>query len=141
MVICYLGVGSNLGNRRKNIKLAVKLIQALKGTKIIKASKLFESFPCGGPAGQRKYLNAALSISTNFSSLNLLKKLKKIEYEIGRVSTVRFGPRVIDLDILLYGDRVIRNKSLIVPHPRMFNRDFVIKPLIEVLSSCAGGRG
>ncbi|MCX5669020.1 MAG: 2-amino-4-hydroxy-6-hydroxymethyldihydropteridine diphosphokinase [Candidatus Omnitrophica bacterium] len=133
MVICYLGVGSNLGNRRKNIKLAVKLIGALKDTKIIKASKLFASLPCGGPAGQLNYLNAALSISTNFSPLGLLKKLKKIENELGRIPSVRFGPRVIDLDILLYGDRSIRNKVLTVPHPRMFNRDFVIKPLTEVL--------
>jgi 2-amino-4-hydroxy-6-hydroxymethyldihydropteridine diphosphokinase len=133
MVICYLGVGSNLGNRRKNIKLAVKQIRALKDTKIIKESNLLESLPCGGPIGQSKYLNSALKISTNFSPINLLKKLKTIEHDLGRVSTVRWGPRVIDLDILLYGDRVIRNKSLIIPHPRMFNRDFVIKPLTEVL--------
>jgi len=133
MVICYLGVGSNLGNRRKNIKLAVKLIRALKGTKIIKASKSFESLPCGGPAGQPDFLNAALKIQTNFSPRSLLKKLKKIENELGRIPTVRFGPRVMDLDILLYGDRSIRNKSLIIPHPRMFDRDFVIKPLLEVL--------
>jgi 2-amino-4-hydroxy-6-hydroxymethyldihydropteridine diphosphokinase len=133
MVICYLGVGSNLGNRRKNIKLAVKKIGTLKDTTIIKASKLFESLPSGGPAGQPNYLNAALKISTNFLPLNLLKKLKKIEKELGRVPTVRFGPRIIDLDILLYGDKLIRNKHLVVPHPRMFSRDFVIKPLVEVL--------
>ena len=133
MVICYLGVGSNLGNRRKNIKLAVKLIEALKDTIVIKASKLFASSPCGGPAGQPDYLNAALSIRTNFSPLSLLKKLKKIENELGRVPSMRFGPRIIDLDILLYGDRSICNPVLTVPHPRMFKRDFVIKPLIEVL--------
>ena len=133
MVICYLGVGSNLGNRRKNIKLAVKKIGTLKDTRIINASKLFESLPSGGPAGQPNYLNAALKVSTNFSPLNLLKKLKKIEKELGRVPTVRFGPRIIDLDILLYGDKLIRNKHLVVPHPRMFARDFVIKPLVEVL--------
>jgi len=133
MVICYLGVGSNLGNRRKNIKLAVNRIKILKSTKIIKVSKLLESSPCGGPAGQANYLNAALSMRTNFSPLNLLKKLKKIENELGRIPTVRSGPRVIDLDILLYGDRFLRNKVLTIPHPRMFKRDFVIKPLIEVL--------
>ena len=133
MVICYLGVGSNLGNRRKNIKLAAKLIGALKDTKIIKASNLFESLPSGGPAGQLKYLNAALRISTILSPLSLLKKLKKIENEIGRIPTERFGARVMDLDILLYGDKRIRSRALTIPHPRMFNRDFVIKPLIEVL--------
>ncbi|MDP3041207.1 MAG: 2-amino-4-hydroxy-6-hydroxymethyldihydropteridine diphosphokinase [Candidatus Omnitrophota bacterium] len=133
MVICYLGVGSNLGNRGRNIKLAVKKISTLKGIKIIKKSKMFESLPCGGPAGQPNYLNAALRIKTNLSPLNLLKKLKKIENDLGRVTTVRFGPRIMDLDILLYGDRLIRDKVLTIPHPRMFNRDFVIKPLIEVL--------
>ena len=133
MVICYLGVGSNLGNRRKNMKLAVKLIGALKNTKLIKESKLIESLPSGGPAGQPNYLNSALKISTNFSPLILLMKLKKIEKEIGRLPGVRFGPRVIDLDILLYGDKRIRSQALTVPHPRMFSRDFVIKPLIEVL--------
>ena len=133
MVICYLGVGSNLGNRRKNIKLAAKLIGALKDTRIIKKSSFFDSLPCGGPAGQPNFLNAALKIKTKFSPLGLLKKLKKIENELGRTSTVRFGPRVMDLDILLYGDRIIRNKTLVIPHPRMFNRDFVIKPLTEVL--------
>lgn len=133
MVIVYLGVGSNLGKRRKNIKLAAKLIGDLKGTKIIKKSRLLESLPCGGPVGQPKYLNAALKISTKLSPLNLLKKLKKIENIMGRVPNVRFGPRIMDLDILLYGDKLIRNQDLIIPHPRMFDRDFVIKPLIEVL--------
>ena len=133
MVICYLGVGSNLGKRGKNIKLAAKLIRALQDTKIIKSSKLWESLPCGGPAGQPNYLNAVLKISTNFSPLSLLKKLKKIESELGRIPTVRFGARVMDLDILLYGDRLIRNKNLIIPHPRLFKRDFVVKPLAEVL--------
>ncbi len=133
MVICYLGVGSNLGKRRKNIKLAVGKIKDLKDIKIIKVSKLLESLPNGGPAGQPNYLNAALKISTNFSPLSLLKKLKKIENELGRIPTVRFGPRVMDLDILLYGDRLMRNQALTIPHPRMFKRDFVIKPLIEVL--------
>ncbi len=133
MVICYLGVGSNLGNRRKNIKLAVKLIGALKGTKIIKKSGFFDTLPCGGPAGQPNFLNAVLKIQTNFSPLSLLKKLKKIENKLGRTPSVRFGPRMMDLDILLYGDRFMQTDRLTIPHARMFSRDFVIKPLIEVL--------
>jgi 2-amino-4-hydroxy-6-hydroxymethyldihydropteridine diphosphokinase len=133
MVIVYLGVGSNLGERRKNIKLAVKKIRALKDTQIIKQSKLLETFPCGGPAGQPKYLNAALKIRTCLTPLKLLKKLKNIENSMGRRKTVRFGPRIIDLDILLYGDEIIRNRKLTIPHPRLFGREFVIKPLIEVL--------
>jgi 2-amino-4-hydroxy-6-hydroxymethyldihydropteridine diphosphokinase len=133
MVICYLGLGSNLGNRRRNIKLAVKKISSLKDTRIIKESGLFDCSPVGGPCGQPNYLNAALKIQTKFPPLVLFKKLKKIEDELGRIPTVRFGPRVIDLDILLYGDRFMQNKTLNIPHPRMFERDFVIKPLQEVL--------
>ncbi|MFA5199883.1 MAG: 2-amino-4-hydroxy-6-hydroxymethyldihydropteridine diphosphokinase [Candidatus Omnitrophota bacterium] len=133
MAICYLGIGSNLGNRRKNIKLAIKKISALKGNRIIKESRLFETLPVGGPSGQPDYLNTALKIKTNIPPLTLLKKLKKIEIEMGRVPSVRFGPRIIDLDILLYGDKVINSRKLTIPHPRMFKRDFVLKPLKEVL--------
>lgn len=133
MAICYLGIGSNLGNRRKNIKLAIKKISALKGNRIIKEARLFETLPVGGPSGQPDYLNTALKIKTNIPPLTLLKKLKKIEIEMGRAPSVRFGPRIIDLDILLYGDKVINSRKLTIPHPRMFKRDFVLKPLKEVL--------
>ena len=133
MAICYLGIGSNLGNRRKNIKLAIKKIGALKGNQIIKESRLCETLPVGGPSGQPDYLNAALKIKTNLPPLTLLKKLKKIETEMGRVPSVRFGTRIIDLDILLYGYKVINSRKLTIPHPRMFKRDFVLKPLKEVL--------
>jgi len=133
MAICYLGIGSNLGNRRKNIKLAIKKISALKDTQIISESRFFDFSPVGGPSDQPNYLNAALKIKTIISPLNLLKELKKIENELGRVPAGRFGPRVIDLDILLYADRFIESKKLTIPHPRMFSRDFVIKPLMQVL--------
>ncbi|MDO8488924.1 MAG: 2-amino-4-hydroxy-6-hydroxymethyldihydropteridine diphosphokinase, partial [Candidatus Omnitrophota bacterium] len=122
-----------LGCRMRNIKLAIKKIGALKDTRITKISRFFEFAPVGGPAGQSNYYNAALKIQTKFSPINLLKKLKEIESELGRTSGVRFGPRVIDLDVLLYGDKFIESKRLTVPHPRMFKRDFVIKPLKEVL--------
>jgi 2-amino-4-hydroxy-6-hydroxymethyldihydropteridine diphosphokinase len=115
------------------MKLAIEKIKALKDTRIIKESKLFKSAPCGGPKGQPDYLNGALKIQTSIPALILLKELKKIETEIGRTGAVRFGPRVIDLDILLYGDKVISNPRLTVPHPRMFEREFVVKPLLEVL--------
>ena len=133
MAICYLGIGSNLGNRRKNIKLSVKKINALKDTRVLKESKIFETSPVGGPVGQRKYLNAALKIETELIPESLLKKLKKIENSLGRTKSVRWGPRIIDLDILLYGTRVIQNQILTIPHPRMFRRDFVIEPLGEVI--------
>jgi len=133
MVTCYLSVGTNLGNRRKNIELAFKKINALKNTRIMKKSRFFDFPAIGGPAGQRNYLNAAIKIQTNFSPLNLLRKLKEIEKKLGRAKTARFAPRVIDLDILLYGDRSIKSKTLTIPHARMFSRDFVIEPLKEVL--------
>lgn len=133
MTICYLGIGSNLGDRRKNIKAAVKEINLLKNTKVIKASKLIETKPQGGPVNQNNFLNGALKIRTAFSPVLLLKQLKQIERKLGRKKAVRNGPRVIDLDILLYADRIINTKSLVVPHPRMFGRDFVITPLAEII--------
>ncbi|MDD5097754.1 MAG: 2-amino-4-hydroxy-6-hydroxymethyldihydropteridine diphosphokinase [Candidatus Omnitrophica bacterium] len=133
MAICYLGLGSNLGNRKRNIQLAVKNINSLQNTRVIKKSRLISSFPVGGPSGQGNYLNAALKIKTNILPKNLLKKLKKIEITLGRVKSVRFAPRVIDLDILLYGNKIIKSQGLTIPHPRMFERDFVINPLKEVI--------
>jgi len=133
MTICYLGIGSNVGNRLKNIILAIKKINTLKGTRIIKVSKIIETRPIGGPQGQGKFLNAALKIKTNRSPLMLLKSLKIIEKELGRKKTVRYGPRVIDLDILFYGNKIINRKELRVPHPKIFEREFVIKPLLEII--------
>ena len=132
-MVVYLGVGSNLGNRRENIKEAVRKISLLNKTKVLKLSRLLQTEPVGGPAGQRKFLNAALKIETALTPLILLKKLKIIEETLGRIKTVRNGPRVIDLDILLYSDLKIKNKTLMVPHPAMFKRDFVMKPLSEVI--------
>jgi dihydroneopterin aldolase/2-amino-4-hydroxy-6-hydroxymethyldihydropteridine diphosphokinase len=133
MLTVYLALGSNLGSRRENIKSALEEIKLLKSTKVLKSSKIIDSIPLGGPKGQGKFLNAALKISTGLSPFMLLKRLKMIEKELGRAKTVRNGPRVIDIDILLYGDKVIRTKRLCVPHPRMFKRDFVIQPLSEVI--------
>ncbi|MDD5561862.1 MAG: 2-amino-4-hydroxy-6-hydroxymethyldihydropteridine diphosphokinase [Candidatus Omnitrophica bacterium] len=133
MPVCYLGLGSNLGKRKKNIESAVKKIGALKGTRLLKKSRIMESLPVGGPKGQRNFLNAALKINTRLSELDLLRSLKEIESQLGREKSVRFGPRVIDLDILLYADKVKKSKALTIPHPRMFKRDFVTKPLMEVL--------
>ncbi len=133
MVICYLGVGSNLGNRRKNIEEAIKNIKALKQTKVLKVSPFIQTKPVGGPADQPDFLNAALKIQTKISPLNLLKKLKTIEKTLGRVKTVRNGPRIIDLDILFYGNKIMQSKVLTIPHPRMFAREFVLRPLAEVI--------
>ena len=133
MTICYLGIGSNLGNRRDNIRLAIKKISALKYTKVLKSSRLIETTPIGGPAGQGKFLNGALKIKTNLTPHALLNKFKTIEKALGRKKAVRYAARPIDLDILFYGDRIIDSKNLKVPHPKVFERPFVIKPLLEII--------
>jgi 2-amino-4-hydroxy-6-hydroxymethyldihydropteridine diphosphokinase len=131
--ICYLGIGSNLGNRRKNIKSAIEKIGALKGTRLLKASSIIETKPVGGPAGEPDYLNCCLKISTGFTPRELFKKLQDIEVALGRPRKhPRFDRRTIDIDILFFADKIINTKELIVPHPRIFERDFVLRPLMEI---------
>jgi len=133
MQTCFLGIGSNLGDRRKNIRLALEKISSLKNTKILKLSKIVETKPMGGPSGQGKFLNAVLKVDTKLTPLKLLKQLQKVENELGRKRTVRWGPRTIDLDILLFADKVIDRKDLKIPHPRLMERDFVLEPLLNLL--------
>ena len=133
MAVCFLGIGSNLGNRQRNIRLALGEIRALKNTKILKMSKIRETQPQGGPVGQGQFLNAALKIETQLSPVALLKNLKAIEKGLGRARTVRWGPRTIDLDILLYAGNTVKRKELKIPHPRMWQREFVLRPLLEIL--------
>ena len=130
MTQVYLGLGSNIGNRLKNIRDAIRLI-AKEGIVIKDLSKVRETLPVGGPP-QKKFLNAVLAIETDYSPRQLLIKLKKIEKKLGRKKTVRFGPRKIDLDILLYGNKRIHQSALVIPHPRMLERDFVMGPLKEI---------
>ena len=108
-------------------------MKALKKIKIIRMSSIIETLPQGGPRGQGKFLNAVVKIETSIPPVQLLHTLKKIEKMLGRVTKVRWGARVIDLDILFYGDRIIRTPLLTIPHPRMFKRDFVMTPLCEVI--------
>ncbi len=132
MVVCYLGIGSNLGNRKKNIKKALDYLSKAMGIKIEKVSRIYETKPVGG-VRQSKFLNAAIKIKTLLTPHVLLGTLKKIEKNLGRKKAVRYGPREIDLDILLYGNKAVRRKNLIIPHPRMFKREFVLKPLMEII--------
>lgn len=133
MAFCFLGLGANLGERELNIRLALEKIGQLAGTSVVKVSSLFETLPVGGPAGQRRFLNGAAKIETTLSPRMLLRELKKIERALGRTAGVHHGPRVIDLDILLYDDRIIKSRDLEIPHPAMFERDFVMRPLAEIL--------
>ncbi len=127
----YLGIGSNLGNRNKNIKTAVKKLGGIEGIEVTRVSSLIETEPEGGPR-QNRFLNGAIEIKTKLPPHELLKHLKRIEKELGRVATVKNGPRPIDLDILLYGDEKINSPGLKIPHPRMHKREFVMRPLKEL---------
>ena len=133
MAVCFIGIGSNLGNRRANIKLALRKLHTLRGTRIAKVSSVIETKAVGGPRHQRDFLNAAVRVETAISPHQLLRQLKSIEHTLGRTPSVRWGPRPIDLDILFYGNKIITTKTLTIPHPRVFEREFVIQPLLQVI--------
>ncbi len=130
MPIVYLGLGSNLGDRQANIEKAIHLLNE-KGIEVLKQSTLIETDPVGGPP-QGKFLNAAIEVKTQLSPQELLQQLKTIEKKMGRVKTVHHGPRPIDIDILIYDDVKIETEELTIPHPKIFEREFVLKPLREI---------
>jgi 2-amino-4-hydroxy-6-hydroxymethyldihydropteridine diphosphokinase len=131
MVFCYIGLGSNLGDREHNIHTAVRKMKSLMHTKVRRISSVIETLPQGGPA-QGLYLNAVAEIETGLDPYRLLVELQSIEMVLGRVRTVLNGPRTIDLDILTYGDICIEEEALCIPHPRMLEREFVLIPLQEI---------
>ncbi len=130
MSIVYLSLGSNLGNRQKYLDRALELLNS-NAVFVRKVSTVIETKPVGGPA-QGKYLNAVLKAVTEHSPEALHYITQSIEHKLGRVRSVKNGPRVIDIDILLYDDIKLVTKTLLIPHPRMFGRDFVMNPLIEI---------
>ena len=131
MATVYLGLGSNLGDRQNNIVSAISHLSQ-NGIVVTKLSTIIETDPVGGPKGQGKFLNAVARAETGLSAQNLRTALKTIEEALGRVKTVKNGPRIIDLDILLYNSDVINAPELTIPHPRMLERDFVMRPLKEI---------
>ena len=131
MVRAFLGVGSNLGGREKNLSRAKILLEKRKGVKVAKVSPVYETEPVGGPP-QGKYLNAVWEIETDLGAEELLKVLLQIESELGRKRRLRNEPRPIDLDILFYGSEVIRRPGLVIPHPRLHEREFVLRPLADL---------
>jgi 2-amino-4-hydroxy-6-hydroxymethyldihydropteridine diphosphokinase len=131
MVVCYIGLGSNLGDRQYYINTAIRRIRLLMNTRVTKISGIIETEPEEGPP-QGEYLNCVIEIQTSLSPYELLKRLQKIEVDLGRVRTIKNGPRNIDLDIILYGNARINENSLCIPHPRMLKREFVMKPLKEI---------
>lgn len=130
-VVAYIALGSNLNNPRAQVQAALKRIAALLSTSVVAQSALHETKPLG-PQDQPDYINQVIAVETSLSADELLASLQRIEHEMGRVRGIRWGARVIDCDILLYGDQVIQTASLIVPHPEMKNRSFVLHPLAEI---------
>ena len=131
-ITVYIALGSNLGDRRSYLDRALQALRARSGLVVTKTSPYHETEPVGGPPGQGKYLNAAAEIHTDLNPQQLLRVLLEVEQELGRVRTERDGPRTIDLDLLVYGDRPIDEPGLTVPHPRLHDRTFVLEPLAEL---------
>lgn len=131
-VTAYIALGSNLGDRRAFLDAAIARLRARPGIEVATVSSYLETEPVGGPAGQGKYLNAVAEVRTALGAADLLHALLAIETDMGRVRTERFGPRTIDLDVLLYGTQMVQSDDLIVPHPRMHERLFVLAPLAEI---------
>jgi 2-amino-4-hydroxy-6-hydroxymethyldihydropteridine diphosphokinase len=131
MTVCYIGLGSNLGDRQYYIDAAVRKVRALSNTRVRRLSQVIESEPQGGPP-QGMYLNAVLEIETELGPYELLRELQAIEAGLGRVRTVANAPRTIDLDILTYGDFSIEEEALRIPHPRILERKFVLVPLAQI---------
>lgn len=125
----FIGIGANLGPVRENFARALRSIE--KHARVVAVSSLYESDPVG-PQDQPKFTNAVIKIETELSPFDLLDHLKAVEREIGRKKTKRWGPRVMDLDIIFYEDLVISTDSLVVPHPRAHERRFVLEPLLEI---------
>lgn len=124
----FVGLGSNVGDRLLNIESALSKLNEI--GEVTKRSSIYETDPVGPP--QPEFLNAVCEIETSLSARDLLGALKRIEIEVGRVPRDRWGPREIDLDLLLYGDEVIDEPGLTVPHPELTNRPFVLVPLLEI---------
>lgn len=128
---CYLSLGTNIGDKHSNLINAIEKINNLENTKIIKTSEILETEPFGN-IDQDMFLNAAVEVETLFTAEEFLDKILEIELEMGRVREIKWGPRIIDIDILLFDSLVFETEKLAVPHPWMCERMFVLEPLCEI---------
>ena len=126
----YVGAGSNLGDRWGHLALAARELRASPDARLVRASRVYETAPMGPP--QPRYLNAALEVETALPPQALLGLLQAVERTARRRRAGRWGPRTLDLDLLLYGDAVVRTPSLTLPHPGLISRRFVLAPLSEL---------
>ncbi len=131
MTVAYLSVGSNIGDRLYHLVEAVRALRSYDGVEVLAVSSIYETTPVGY-ADQADFLNVAVCVETAVGARGLLDVCQQIEQELGRERTIRWGPRTVDLDILLYGTDTIEAENLIVPHPRMHERAFVLIPLLEI---------
>jgi len=130
-VLSYLALGSNVGVREQYLREAIQALTATPGIKLIAVSKVFETDPVGY-VEQDAFLNMVIAIETELSPTELLEHVLSIEQTLGRVRLIRWGPRVIDIDIILYGNEQIDLPNLQIPHPAMKERAFVLVPLRDV---------
>ena len=132
MTYAFLGLGSNLGDRAANLWEASRRLCDIPGCRLGRISRLYESAPVG-PPNQAWYLNAVVAADVGLSPRELLEQTKRIEHQMGRAPAERWGPRLIDIDLLLFGSEEVSSDDLVVPHPELWNRRFVLLPLAEIL--------
>jgi len=126
-VRAYLGLGSNLGDSRAHLRAAIAALPD-----VVAASPVYETEPLGGPSGQQAYLNLVVELETELSPRELLELGHRLEEAAGRVRHEKNGPRTLDVDVLLVGDLEVHDPDLVVPHPRMWQRRFVLAPLADL---------
>ena len=126
----FLGLGTNLGDRLANLQLAVEQLAATPGIRFVRSSRIYETAPVGPP--QPDFLNAVVEVDTDLEPHDLLAAGAAVERELHRVRDVHWGPRTIDVDLLVFDERTIDTPDLVVPHPRMHERAFVLIPLAEI---------
>ena len=132
-IVCYIGIGSNLGNTLQNCKYAIESLSRINGINPTQISSFYKTEPVGIEK-QNYFINAVVEITASLSARDLLQALRKIEGDMGRKRETKGGPRIIDLDLLFYGQDVIRETDLVVPHPEIHKRRFVLEPLYEIAS-------
>lgn len=130
----YLSLGSNIGNKRKNLLEAIRKIGELENTEVVKSSTILETEPFGY-LEQDNFLNACLEVKTLMTAQEFLKEILQIELDMGRVREIKWGPRIIDIDILFYDKEIIEEDNLAVPHPWICEREFVLDPLSEIATN------
>lgn len=139
-VTCALGLGSNLGDTKHNLQQAVDRLNAVDSIAVLRRSPDYRT-PPWGPVPQDDYRNICLVVETTLSPRELLQRCLDIEKELGRVRDVRWGPRIIDIDVLIYGEEIVSEPDLEVPHPRMGDRAFVLIPLADIWPDALLGDG